>query len=177
MADVTSQEPGSSETRATRELLDDFEAAWANGPPPSVAAFLARAGSLASEPAGKQLLTELVKIDLEFRWRHAASSPFPPEAVSSPDGLPPRPSLDDYVGRFCALQPLQQLSIDLVCAEFEVRHYWGDQPALELYLRRFPGRDVALREALTQRAGRIAVELAQAGKDWSPRMRRARRRR
>src|SRR5262245_9364708 len=49
-------------------LLIQFDRAWQSGTPPRLDDFL----SPASDPARRQLLEELIKIDLECRWCRSA---------------------------------------------------------------------------------------------------------
>ena len=78
-------------------LLDRFEQAWRNGESPRIADFLVQ------EVADRgELLLNLVRIDLEYRWRqHAATA-----TRSSTTA----PRLEDYLPRFPDLGRLEQLS-------------------------------------------------------------------
>jgi len=132
------------------EWLDRFEAAWQEEAPPAIEEFLPpiKAGRRpADDPARRTLLHELVKIDLEYRWRR-------PERTSSPRqsriSLPFRPNLEDYVERFPELGPLQDIPIELIGEEYRVRQRWGDRPDRAEYLRRFPRQSPQLQRVLAQ---------------------------
>jgi WD40 repeat protein/serine/threonine protein kinase len=107
-----------------------FDQAWQDGLAPCLDNFLA---GLAEGPARLDTLNELVKIDLEYRWRHGER-----------DG----PRLDEYVQRFPELGPLAAPALDLIAAEYEARRCWGDQPTLDAYAARFPGHGPALQQRL-----------------------------
>src|SRR5581483_10017176 len=76
-------------------------------------------------PRGERLrglaLNELIKIDLELRWRRG-------EAIQ----------LEDYVRRFPELITDRPLSPRLLYEEYRVRQLHGDHPPLDAYGRRFP---------------------------------------
>jgi tRNA A-37 threonylcarbamoyl transferase component Bud32 len=118
-------------------LLDRFELAWQTGVPPAIEAFLPPALS-----ARRTLLHELVKIDLEYRWRQA-----PPHASG--------PRLDDYVRRLPRLGSPRRLPIELIAEEYRVRQRWGDRPDHAEYIGRFPRHAAELPAALA----RIDAEL------------------
>jgi eukaryotic-like serine/threonine-protein kinase len=66
---LEADEPGRPETNSLRDWVDEradaFEAAWRRGPRPALAPFLG------DEQGGRRLalLAELVRIDLEYRWK------------------------------------------------------------------------------------------------------------
>lgn len=126
-------------------ILDRFDAAWASGAAPEIDAFLPREGA-ESEPSRQLVLFELVMIDLERRWlgdtREAAT--LPPDA----ERFPAKPTVEDYVVRHPRLGPVASLPIRLICKEYRVRRLWGEQPAHDEYLRRFPGQANELQAAL-----------------------------
>jgi Protein kinase domain len=133
-------------------LVDRFESAWQSGAPPDIEEFL-QAGRAVARP----LLHELVKIDLEYRWRrpnHGAAG----QNTEGPS--PARPRLEFYVKRIPRLGPLQQLPVDLIGEEYRVRQCWGDRPAHAEYAARFPGRGAALRTALERVDAELHAEMA-----------------
>src|SRR5262245_32956065 len=114
---------------AAKQLLYHFDQAWQAGQPPSLEQVLL------SNSAGKgrrALLEELVRIDLGWRWRHAAHG-----RSSGTDSLPVRPRLEDYVQRYPELGPLDQLSAELIGEEYWVRRRAGEHASHEEYLARF----------------------------------------
>jgi WD40 repeat protein len=123
-------------------LVDRFESAWRsprNGHIPAIEefypAYLAGEGH-ALDAAGRQrLLEELVKLDLEYRWKGGGA------------GVP-RWCLEEYVARLPCLGPLQELPLTLLEEEYRVRHRWGDRPGVQDYLARFPDRGQELLAAL-----------------------------
>jgi tRNA A-37 threonylcarbamoyl transferase component Bud32 len=123
-------------------LVDEFEEAWQARMPPSIRAFC-RAG----QPRGRRrLVHELIKIDLEYRWR-----------LPDPGGrLPARPRLEDYARYLPELGPASGLAMDLIVEEYRVRRRWGDRPDHAEYARRFPEHGSALRRALAN----VDTELA-----------------
>jgi serine/threonine protein kinase len=141
-------------------LLDHFEVAWQGQTPPAIEEFLPpglAGGQPVYDPDVRELLQELIKIDLEYRWRR------PVEAVRGPDGngaLPARPRLEDYVQRLPELGPLPRLPLDLVGEEYRVRQRWGDRPGPAEYAGRFPRHGAALREALARIDAELAAEPA-----------------
>src|SRR4051812_40236685 len=101
------------------QLVDRFERAWQQRPPPAIEEFLPEDPAAANE-----LLLELVKVDLEYRWSRCGVRPA-------------RPRLEDYVGRLPALGPLRRLPAELIAEEYRVRHRWGDRPGHAEYAARF----------------------------------------
>jgi serine/threonine protein kinase len=124
-------------------LLYEFEQAWQSGAAPAIESILALLPSDGSvtEPLRRQLLEELVKIDLEYRWRGVAAAAA---------DLPAKPLLEDYVRCHPALGPLDALSPALLGEEYRVRWRWGDRPDAETYRARFPNQWELLSPLLTQ---------------------------
>jgi WD40 repeat protein/serine/threonine protein kinase len=130
-------------------LLDQFETAWKQTPFPDLESFRARLGAR-DLPEQKRLLVELIKIDLEHRWRRAEIQP-PPA-----DSIPARPRVEDYVRTFAELGP--DVPLRLIREEYWVRHCWGDRPAVEEYIARFPAHESAVRAALAAADAELALE-------------------
>src|SRR5262249_56752363 len=93
---------GRGEGESPRE---GFEAAGRNEPPPRLDDYVSPpvAPDGLSPAVRHELLEELVKIDLEYRWRGAADPPaaasgptLPAEAVAPPPGRPVRAPLEHY---------------------------------------------------------------------------------
>ncbi|MCI0683141.1 MAG: serine/threonine protein kinase [Gemmataceae bacterium] len=130
------------------DVLERFEEAWQQGPAPALAAFLppVHAGSApARDAACKRLFHELVKIDLEYRWRRHAA-----DAIHERDLLPRCPRLEDYVALFQGLGGLSDLPLDLIGEEYRVRQRWGDRPTHAEYAGRFPALATPLRDELAR---------------------------
>ncbi len=126
------------------DLLEEFEAAWHCGQPPTVMGFLHSrlAASQHIDPSVyRQLLEELVKIDLECRWRHVdrpLADSDSSSALSSPALMTHGPLLDVYLCDCPQLGSGEQLSVALIAEEYRVRQRWGDRPTPAEYLERFP---------------------------------------
>jgi serine/threonine-protein kinase len=134
------------------ELLQQFDRAWQEGRPPHIPEFLALGSALPS-PARRQLVEGIVQIDLEYRWRHAAQG-----KVNQAGSLPQRPLLNDYLKCYPELGPVTALSVELIGEEYWVRRVWGDRPAHQEYVARFPHLGAKLQENLKQIDAEIAAE-------------------
>jgi tetratricopeptide (TPR) repeat protein len=136
------------------DRLERFDAAWRAGMAPQMDAFLPPPGA-----AGRlRLLEELIKIDLEYRWRAADQPADPADTPRAADGqsAPGGPRLEDYAAHFPELGPPALLPVELVGEEYRVRQRWGDRPGHADFAARFPGHGAALESALA----RIDAELA-----------------
>jgi serine/threonine-protein kinase len=114
------------------EILDRFHVAWRTGNAPRIADYLPSAPP--GDAARRALLGELVRIDLEFRWRLAAPKPAPQNGSAEPAG----PRLEDYVRWYQELGTLEQLPDELIAEEYWVRQRWGDRPSHAEFAARFP---------------------------------------
>src|SRR6185312_3619645 len=98
------------------------------------------------------LLEELVMLDLEYRWRRAGSLP--------PGPIGAKPRLEEYLRLYPELGAAEQVSGDLLAAEYRVRQRWGDRPSGAEYAARF-GRHAALADGvLTRLDAELAAEFA-----------------
>src|SRR5262245_53652778 len=88
-------------------FLDAFAEAWQSDLPPAIERFLPLVA--ADRPATRdhfrrEVLEELIKIDLEYRWqpRHPPTECLSQPADRPPESnhFPPRPRLDDYVAHY-----------------------------------------------------------------------------
>jgi serine/threonine protein kinase len=128
------------------QLLFEFEQAWQREPPPALEVFW-RTACPSDSSQRRELLEELVKIDLEWRWRR------PP----SPGGSSVRPRLEEYAARY---PDLGGMSLALIGEEYRVRQRWGDWPGHEEYLLRFPSHAPQLRLLLSRYDTQIASEFS-----------------
>jgi serine/threonine protein kinase len=138
--------------RELKRLLDQFEAAWQSQTPPRIEEFLPAVSTAAkteNAPFIRQLLEELVKIDLDYRRRHPA---------------PGKPwALEDYVRRYPELGPLDKLPVDLIAEEYEVRQHYGERPSHGEYTARFVHHGAKLRETLGRIDAKLAAEFGGKG--------------
>src|SRR5262249_4687372 len=121
------------------KVLDQFDEAWLKGATPQLESYVPPATNRSSgDPLRQKLLNELIKIDLEYRWRANQHL-----------------RLEDYARRYSELGPVNRLPLDLIAWEYRVRHRWGDRPPQAEYMDRFATYGMKLRDALV----RIDVEL------------------
>ncbi len=118
------------QSRACR-LEEAWDAALAAGAAVDLRDYLPPPGS-SDRPA---CLHELIKTELEIRWRHGQ-----------------RPTLEDYAARFPELGTLAGLPPTLIYEEYRVRQRYGDRPALEAYRSRFPDQFEQLQRLLEERS-------------------------
>jgi len=106
-------------------VFEDFEAAWTRDENPDLSGFLPAIGA----PKRHEVLLELIRIDLEFRWRNAQFSP---------DTAHQKPwTLHDYSTAFPELTANDMVSSGLVAEEYRVRSRWGDRPDPIAFASRF----------------------------------------
>jgi serine/threonine protein kinase len=137
--------------------LFQFDQAWRSGTIPSIESVLASVidqTSSAAGPSRRALLEELIKIDLEYRWRKGQPWSGGRQSISA------GPRLEDYAERHKELGPAAQLSVELIAEEYRARHFWGDRPSHQEYLTRFPQSAAALRTILADVDAELAPELA-----------------
>ncbi len=109
--------------------VDQFVRAWeAGGAPPDVASYL----PVDSPNVRRMTLVELVKVDLEERWKSSAT----------------RLRLEEYVQRFPELAADGGPPCDLIYEEYHVRRQAGDKVDANEILTRFPNRAAELRRLL-----------------------------
>src|SRR5262245_12150432 len=116
------------------QLLDRFEVAWQGKAPPRLEDFLAPATNRQTNDAARQeLLKELIKIDLEYRWR---------TADGSKPSVPPDESrlVEGYTKHYPELIQQEPLLTELIGEEYRSRQRWGDRPGHGEYQRRFSQR-------------------------------------
>jgi serine/threonine-protein kinase len=131
-------------------ILNDFEDGWKVGMP-RIDDFLVRLVPQPSDGRRRgELLIELIRIDLEYRWRQAVHAP------AGSATLPPRPHLEHYVASFSELGCLERLPLGLIGDEYRVRQRWGDRPTHAEYAARFATDGLDLAASLAQ----IDAELA-----------------
>ncbi len=112
------------------QLLQDFEAAWQRPGEPALDEFLVGKES----PHRPYLLAELIKIDLECRWRSGR-----------------RALAEDYLARYPELCERGQFPRDLLHEEIRARRDCGQGPTWEELVSRFPDRQRELKETWGRR--------------------------
>ncbi len=131
-------------------LVDRFEDAWQAGSPPDVAEFLRDASEATGLEPGKDihqdLLIQLVKLDLEYRWR----------AWSGSGGERKAWRLADYAAKVPEIGPPERWPEDLIVAEYKNRRLWGDEPDRSEYLGGLGPRAESIRPKLLEADQAIA---------------------
>jgi len=152
--------------RDAERRLEEFEEAWQGPTPPALDAYLPRDSDDASR---RRALEELIKIDLEHRWRRAgapASGGHPASGGRKSPGDPPEavPRLEDYLARHAALAGSDGIAPDLIGEEYRARHCWGDRPSHAEYERRFPRQWPRLQSVLRAVDSELAREFGRREK-------------
>ena len=140
-----SSDLGRLETRHWNELQDlasRFEAAWKDADTVDLAAFLPPEGSALRRDA----LQELIKTDLEARWRRGQII-----------------GIEAYVEKYPELGNVSVLSPALIYEEYRARHLYGDKPALAGYERRFPRQFPELKRLIQEQPLPSVSSAAQVG--------------
>ena len=119
-------QPGSGADQLAM-VLSQFQQAWQAGSVPGIVPYLASAvEEQETWDANRraQLLEELIKIDLQFRWRAFTQQPVDGIQMSHqqvPAGSSPEHwFLEDYLQQFPELGSPGTVSLDLVLAEYQV---------------------------------------------------------
>jgi len=136
-------------------LLDRFELAWQGSTVPDLAAFLPPVLRPGGEQSRLPVLQELIKIDLEYRWKfdreaHSAVDSTSKIVSESTQLIPlAQPRLEDYLRSYPELAEAADF-VTLVAEEYRVRRRWGDRPGHAEYLMRFESHASALQRALAE---------------------------
>src|SRR5437867_1195427 len=107
---------GPNDWNKVNDLATEFENALKTSASVNMEQFLPAAG----EALRPNVLRELVKTELAFRWEHGR-------------GL----LLEQYLEKYPELGAVAELPPDLVYEEYYVRHRFGDRPGLATYQERF----------------------------------------
>jgi serine/threonine protein kinase/formylglycine-generating enzyme required for sulfatase activity len=148
-------ERSESQSALIDETCSRFETACRTSQQPRIEDFLPNRPDK-SAATQRSLLAHLVGIDLEWRWKTAATpAESLPVAQKAPlsegeEGIPIslRPRLADYVARYPSLGAVEQLPNDLVVAEYYARRRYGDRPTHSEYLIAFGARHPHLEKQL-----------------------------
>lgn len=142
MSTSSDQPPGQENSRDFTAHVERFESAWKSGRPVNIADYLPPVGG-----AGRrEVLVELIMVDMECRWKPVPVADPPPDG-SSPI---PRKVLDDYASEFPELGPLAELPAELIGEEYRVRVRWGERPASLVFLARFSPREREIAEVVQE---------------------------
>jgi Protein kinase domain/Sulfatase-modifying factor enzyme 1 len=124
------------------ELASKLEKSWRKGPVDLKSILPDEA-----DPLRPLALRELVKVDMELRWR---------------SGEPAK--LDYYVDTYGELGPAKSLPASLVFEEYRVRQLFGDRPELQSYRSRFPSQYAELEKIVNEQPlPTIAPDVTNAG--------------
>ena len=126
-----------------------FEEAWRSETSPGLFDFLPAADG----PARLKVLRELIKLNLEYRWRKRGSSG--PRVIAIQ-------SLELYLQQEPDLSPDGKAPLDLIAEEYRVRQRWGDRPTHQDYATRFPEHAAYLADTLKRIDEELAAELSRA---------------
>src|SRR5262245_10978094 len=121
------------------QLVDRFEQAWQGKTPPRIEEFLSPAPTTSTDLPRQALLKELIKIDLEYRWRQQ-----PSDVVKPPESR----MVEGYIKYYPELTRLESLLLQVIGEEYRARHRWGDRPSHSEYSKRFATQWVKLRDML-----------------------------
>ena len=113
------------------DWVERFEQAWRDAGSADPAAFLPPP----DDPLRPSVLHELIKSDLEIRWRR---------------GQPVR--LEHYLEKFPELGPAGSLAPELIFEEYRARERFGDRPPLADYRGRFPDQYDRLQRLVVEQA-------------------------
>lgn len=158
------------EPLAVESILDRFEAAWRAGNVPRIEDYLPSERPDSDEglldqswtPAQKrELLGELVMLDLWYRWRHSEREREPRQPAGSQnaestrmspsaDLLPPRPAVEDYLQKFPELGPADRVDVALIGEEYRIRRRIVGFVDRAGYLERFPAQAKELKPLLDE---------------------------
>ncbi|MBL8793122.1 MAG: protein kinase [Planctomycetia bacterium] len=129
-------------------LLEQFELTLAGGGAPRIEDFLKQLPAVFAPADRRTVLAELIRIELDYRWRPEKRSTVPP------------PRIVDYLQRFPDLRQETRELIELVGEEYEVRCHWDRRPDHGEYAAQFPQLGQALRSHLARLDGKLAREFA-----------------
>jgi WD40 repeat protein/tetratricopeptide (TPR) repeat protein/predicted Ser/Thr protein kinase len=138
--------------------LARFEKAWQAGQPPRLIDYLPDGDDGPALKSRIKVLKELIKIDLEFRWRSPSDTKTPPK----------RQLLEEYLAKHPDLQQLSKVPLDLIVEEYRVRQRWGDRPKHAEFSERFSGHGDTLVARLKQVDADLSAEFTKHAKPMLP---------
>jgi serine/threonine protein kinase len=141
-------------------LLQQFEEAWRSGALPQMETFLAPLSvseKASNGPARQEFLKELIRVDLEYRWRQRSNPAIRPRVVP------------DYARLYPELDGNEPLLIELIGEEYRARRRWGDRPGRAEYAARLTQQETKLQEMLQRIDAELAAEFGpEPPKDQGP---------
>ncbi|QDU81188.1 Serine/threonine-protein kinase PrkC [Polystyrenella longa] len=133
------------------EQLDEFESAWRSGAaPPNLVDYLPDKGS----NEFRVVLSELIKIDIDYRWRVTSPNNNITNIRTTEDVACPR--LEHYFSAFPELGEISKCPHELIAHEYRVRKWVGDAPVAEEYMERFSISQVAFSELIGPEEQRVS---------------------
>lgn len=158
MANTKSKDKRLPSAASVESQIEHFEAMWHEGSTPVIDDFLQP--MTLSDDERRQLLRELVMIDLEYRWRRCANDSTKRINAEATRGVDTNdaPRLRDYIKRFPELGPVDEVPIELVANEYRVRHRWGDRPSHDVYLAEYSARQDKLIAELNHIDAQLRIE-------------------
>lgn len=114
-----------SQWQRLQQAADDLVAAWERDGEARLETFLPPP----SDPLRAYVLHELIKTDLDLRWRHG-------HAIR----------LEEYLAHYPELGNVDGMSASLIYEEYRARHLHGDKPTVGSYQGRFPRQFSELRQ-------------------------------
>lgn len=133
------------------ERLEQFEHEWLTGRIPSIAEYFRE-----SDFADVRYMSDLIELDLEYRWRGFGSASIRP--AQDDHGFPQFPRLEDYAALIPDGRRKQVLVPQLLAEEYRVRTRWGDRPERQSFIERFPDDPAAIETALDGIDAEFAIE-------------------
>jgi serine/threonine protein kinase len=106
-------------------------------------------GAGGNDAARRYLLTQLVRLDLEYGWRQPSGI-----AGSSRQG----PFLEDYARRYPEISSSEPLLLELIGEEYRARRVWSEPPRHAEYVTRFPPLGSRLQELLRRIDAELTAE-------------------
>ena len=147
------------------QILDQYEQLWQSGVQPQLDQFVKDLEL--SEPDQREVLSELIAVDLEYQARLSASQQAPdgessvPTSVTVTDQNSGIFTLDFYADRWPDLFSNTDHCACLIAEEYRIRHRWGDQPAMQEYIDRY-GDSAVLRRELEAVQRELALDSREA---------------
>lgn len=129
-------------------IIDQFDRSWQGATTPLIEDYLKLADEAPEgldEASRKELILELISMDIEYRWKLKGMAEIVP--------------LSDYCERFPEVVEEGQLPLFLILEEYRARCIWGDFPSRDEYLERYGDKF----EDLPERLETIQLDLEAEG--------------